>query len=221
MTFLQVGCILNIAYSHSLPPIMKQKKQPDSFLKQTFVTQTKGFVDISQKRQFWSDFAEQKNGLFKINQTISKDLRLFNLKIPVENGNIEFKESDTHPLKVICEINADKKIEFSITQKDFFDKFYTVFGFQAITVSHPDFDKKYLVKSFDENIVGQILKSESVIPLILKTNIYSISCEYDKKKSKIKLMGMVGRSVNSLNELNNVYYLFNEMIDQINKLCQV
>jgi len=197
---------------------MKKNKQTDSFLKQAFVTQTKGFVDVSQKRQIWSDFAEKTNGSFKISQTISKDLTTYTLKIPIENGNIEFTESDTHPFKVFCEINSEKQIEFSIAHEDFVDKFLKVFGFQDITLSHPEFDKKYLVKASDEKTVRLILNSESVIPIILKTNIFSILSEYDKKKSKLKIMGLVGRSVNSLNEMQDVHGLFKAIIDQIKKL---
>lgn len=194
---------------------MKQKRESDSFLKQAFVTQTKGFIDVSKKRQFWADFAEQTNGLFKVKQTVSRDLKLFNLKIPMKNGFTEFMESDTHPLKVICEIDSSKQIEFLIAHKDFIDNFFKALGFRKSTFANSGFDEKYTVKSRDKNIVRFILKSESVIPLIMKTNIYSISCKYDKKKSKIKLMGMMGRSVQSTNEMHDVYSLFQAIVNQI------
>jgi hypothetical protein len=197
---------------------MKNNKQKDGFLKQAFVTQTKGFVDVSIKRNFWSEFAEKTNGSFKISQTISKDLAKFSLKIPIDNGNIEFTESDTHPFKVYCEINSGRQIEFSIAHEDFVDAFLKVFGFKDINLSHPEFDKKYLVKGSDEKIVRHILNSETVIPLILKTNIFSILSEYDKEKSKLKISGLVGRSVNSMDEMQDVYFLFQAIIDQIKKL---
>lgn len=193
------------------------KKPTDHFLKQAFVTQTKGFVDVLQKREFWSDFAEQKNGSFKVSRTVSNDLTLFGLTLPIENGCMVFTESDTQPLKVVCEINSDKNIEFAITHEDIVDRFLKFFGAQDITVSHPEFDKKYLVKGSDEYAVQRILNSGSVIPLILKTNISLISCTYDKKKSGMKIMGVVGRSVNSLDEMNDVYSLFKALIDQVKR----
>jgi hypothetical protein len=197
---------------------MKNNKQSDSFLKQAYVTQTKGFVDISPKRQFWSDFAGKTNGMFKISQTVSMDLAIFSLKFPDKNGTIEFIESDTHPFKVLCEINSEKPIEFSIAHEDFTDKFLKVFGYQDITLDHPEFDKKYLVKGSDENTVRFILNAKEVIPFILKTNIFSISSEYDRKKSKLKIIGMVGRSVNSMDEMQDVYDLFKAILGQIKKL---
>ena len=197
---------------------MNEKKPTDNLLKQIFVTQTKGFVDVSQKKLFWSDFAKKTGGVFKVKQTVSRDLTSFNLIVQVENGQLEFIESDTHPLKVVCVINSDKKVEFAITQEDIIDRFLKFFGLNNITISHPDFDKKYLVKGYDESIVKKILNGESIIHLILKTNIFSISCERDKKQLKLKIMGMVGRSVNSINEMQDVYCLFKAIIDQIEKL---
>ena len=197
---------------------MNEKKPTDNLLKQIFVTQTKGFVDVSQKKLCWSNFAEQIGGVFKVKQTVSRDLTSFNLIVQVENGQLEFTESDTHPLKVVCVINSDKQVEFAISQEDFVDKFLKVFGLKDITISHPDFDKKFLVKGCDESKVKKILNGESIIQLILKTNIFLISCERDEKLKKLKIIGMVGRSVNSINEMQDVYCLFKGITDQIKKL---
>jgi hypothetical protein len=197
---------------------MRKNQKTGSFLKQAYVTQTRGFVDVSQKRQCWSDFAEKTKGSFKISQTISKDLEIFSLKIPFENASMEFTESDTHPFKVSCELNSEKPIEFLIAHEDFTDKFLKVFGYQDITLDHPEFDKKYLVKGSDEITVRYILYAKEVIPFILKTNIFSISSEYDRKKSKLKIMGMVGRSVNSMDAMQDVYDLFKAILGQIKKL---
>lgn len=197
---------------------MTENKQKESFLRQAYVTQTKGYVDISEKKQIWTDFAEKSKGSFQISQTISKDLTTYTLKIPIVNGNMEFTESDTHPFKVFCELITGKQIEFSIAQEDFTDKFLKVFGIQDITLSHPEFDKKYLVKGSDENTVRYILNDESVIPGVLKTNIFSIASEYDREKSKLRIMGLVGRSVNSVDDMQEVYDLFKAIIDRIKKL---
>lgn len=195
---------------------MNENKPTDNLLKQIFVNQTKGFVDVSQKKSFWSDFADQTGGVFKVKQTVSRDLTSFYLMVQVVNGQLEFIESDTHPLKVVCVICSDKQVEFAISQEDFVDRFLKVFGLKDITISHPDFDKKYLVKGGDEIIIKNILNGESIIQLILKANIFSISCERDEKQ--LKIMGMVGRSVNSINEMQDIYCLFKAIIDQIEKL---
>lgn len=195
---------------------MNEKKPTDNLLKHFFVTQTKGFVDVSQKKMFWSEFAEKTGGVFKAEQTVSRDLTSFNLIVKVETGQLEFMESDTHPLKVLCAINSDIEVEFAISQEDFIDRFLKIFGLKDIAISHPDFDKKYLVKGCDETIVKKILNGESIIYLILKTNIFSISCERDGKQ--LKILGVVGRSVNSINEMQDIYCLFKAIIDQIKKI---
>ena len=182
-----------------------------------FSGQTRGFLDISPKRQFWSDFAKQVNGSFQMKHTVSRDLVILNLKIPAGDWTIEFNESDTHPLKVVCGINADKRTAFFIIREDMMDKFLKVLGFQDILVFHPEFDEKYRVKGPDEDIVRSVLGGGSVIPLILKTDVYSISCEYDSKRSVTRLTGMLGRTVNSLNEMDDVYRLFLAMMDGIEK----
>jgi len=195
---------------------MNENRPTNNLLKQIFVTQTKGYVDVLQKKLFWSDFAEQTGGVFTVKQTVSRDLTSFNLIVNIENGQLEFIESDTHPLKVVSIINSDKQVEFAISQEDFVDRFLKVFGLKDIAISYPEFDKKYLVKGCNESIINKILNGESIIPLILKTNIFSISCERDK--SQLIIMGMIGRSVNSINEMEDVYYLFKAITSQINKL---
>ena len=197
---------------------MKKKSSTDSILRQMFVTRTLGFVDVSEKRFFWSDFAQQTAGIFKIKHTISRDLASLNLVIPIENGQIEFNESDTHPLKVVATVNSDKQIGFAVTKKDYMDTLLKFLGCRYATSFHPDFDSKYVVKCHDEKSVRSILKCESIISLILKTNLFSISCEFDNKKSEIEIISMVGRSVNSINELQDVYHLFRIIIDQIQRL---
>ena len=181
-------------------------------LKRIFVTQTKGFIDVSQKREFWLQFATENNGLFKVIHTASYDLASLNLKIPLENGSIEFSESDSHPFKVVCEIDSDKQIEFSIFKKDFISNIFT----QQKRSLGPEFDKRYSAKCKKGDIAEYILKNESIVPLILKTDIYSIACWYCNKEAKIVMTG-VG-SVNSLNEMQDIFSLFRAITCQIEKL---
>ena len=184
-------------------------------LKHIFVTQTKGFIDVSQKKDFWSQFATENNGLFKVIHTVSYDLASFNLKIPLENGSIEFSESDAHPFKVVCEIDSDKQVEFSIIKKDFISNIFNIFTQQKRSLN-PEFDKRYTVKCKKGDIFGYILKNESITPLILKTNIYSIICWSGNKEPKIAITG-VG-IVNSLNEMQDIYSLFQIIISRMEKL---
>jgi len=183
-----------------------------NILKHIFVTQTKGIIDVSQKKELWLQFAQQNNGIFKVINTVSYDLASFNLKMPIQNGSIEFSESDTHPLKMICEIRSKERIEFSIIKKDFISKIFNFFTPQRILLN-PELDKKYKVKNRSRDIAIDLLKNESIIPLIFKTDIYSIICQYSNKEEKITITGMGYAS--SLSQMQDIYSLFKVIILQI------
>lgn len=194
---------------------MKKKETKNSYLKHVFVTQTKGFVDVSKKREFWSEIANEFNGVLNISHTVARDLEILNLKIPFEDVVIEFTESDTHPLKVSCEIESEKKINFSISIEDFFEKILKVFGQQDIILNDPAFDKKYLVKGNDEKLTKDILTYKTVKQLIMKTNIFSVICTYNKKNKKLNIISLVGRSVKSKEDLKDIFCLIKLIIEKL------
>ncbi|MEI6089399.1 MAG: hypothetical protein WCR42_03015 [bacterium] len=195
---------------------MKTNEPEDSYLKQVFVTQSKGFADISKKRDFWAEIANELNGVFSISHTISQDIEIFNLKVPYEDVVIEFTESDTKPLKVYCEIESEKDISFSISIEDIFEKILKVFGQQDIKLNDPAFDKKYLVKGNDEKLTIDIINYKNVKELILKTNIFSVTCEHNKKNRKLQISSLVGRSVNSKEEMKDIYSMIKSIIEKVN-----
>ena len=194
---------------------MKKNKNKDSFLKQAYVTQTKGFLDVSRKREFWSEMANEFNGELNISHTVARDLEMLNLKIPYKNVVIELIESDAHPLKVSCELASKKDISFSLSIEDVFEKILKVFGQQDIVLNDPAFDKKYLVKGKDEHYTKEILNHENVKQLIMKTNIFSMICAYDKKKQTLNLMSLVGRTVHSKEEMKDILNLITSVIDKL------
>jgi hypothetical protein len=194
---------------------MKTNEPEDSYLKQVFVTQTKGFADISKKMDFWAEIANELNGVFNISHTVSQDLEIFNLKIPYEDVVIEFTESDTQPLKVYCEIESEKDISFAISIEDVFEKMLKVFGQQDIRLNDPVFDEKYLVKGNDEKLTIDIINYKNIKELILKTNVFSITCEHNKKNRKLKITSLVGRSVNSKEEMKDIFSLIKSIIEKL------
>ncbi len=101
---------------------MNKTNNNDSLVRQIFVSQTKGFIDISQKELFWKELADELSGVFTIKHTISRDLELLCLQIPYQDIYIEFTESDTQPLKINCILNAKQKIQYSVSTEDTVDK---------------------------------------------------------------------------------------------------
>jgi hypothetical protein len=197
---------------------MNTKENKESLFKQMYVTQTLGFIDISKKRPFWSELANELNGIFKIKQTISKDLELLFLQIPYQEFNIEFTESDTHPLKINCIIKIKQKIEFSLTYEDSIEKLFKLFGKQDINLKDDVFDKKYLIQGQNTEIIKNILSITNIKNILLKNNVFSFMSTYQKKESTIILTSLVSRTINSKSELLDLYKLFCLTIDKLKEL---
>ena len=197
---------------------MITKENKESLFKQMYVTQTLGFIDISKKRPFWSELANELNGIFKIKQTISKDLELLFLQIPYQEFNIEFTESDTHPLKINCIIKIKQKIEFSLTYEDSIEKLFKLFGKQDINLKDDVFDKKYLIQGQNTEIIKNILSITNIKNILLKNNVFSFMSTYQKKESTIILTSLVSRTINSKSELLDLYKLFCLTIDKLKEL---
>lgn len=195
---------------------MKNNSSTNNILNQIFISTTNGFNDVSQKQSFWNEFAKKTNGIFKIQRTRTKDITIYNLTITLEYGQICFKESDIHPLKVICTIFSDTIINFTISKEDAVDRLLKIFGNREIEIGHSDFDKKYLVKASEVNTIKKILNDISIINLILKVDIYSISCM--KNHKQIEITGVINSKVKSMTDMEDVFCLFKTIINQIKKL---
>lgn len=197
---------------------MNKEENKENLFRQMYVTQTLGFIDISKKRQFWSELAKDLNGVFKIKQTVSRDLELLCLQIPYQEFNIEFTESDTHPLKINCIIKVKQKLEFSLTYEDSIEKLFKFFGQQDIILNDELFDKKYLIQGQNIEIIKNVLDIANIKNILLKNNVFSFICNYQEKESTINLTSLVSRTVNSKAELHDLYKLFCLTIDKLKEL---
>lgn len=194
---------------------MKESKDKESLFRQMFITRTQGFIDISKKRDFWKELSEECNGVFKIGHTISKDLERLILQIPYKQYLIEFSESDTHPLKIESTLIANRDFEFVISFEDTLEKLLKLFGQQDIEVGDKVFDNKYLIKEKNTNFVGQILSDERIKTILLKNNAFSFACNYHKKDNTLRLSSLVSRTINSKEELSDLFKLFCLTIDKM------
>ena len=71
----------------------------DKYLKQVFVTQTKGYLDVSIKRELWQKISDEFKGKFKISRTSGNVFEILKISIPYKNWEIKISESDTRPMK--------------------------------------------------------------------------------------------------------------------------
>jgi hypothetical protein len=197
---------------------MIKKKNNENLFKQMFVTQTRGFIDIFQKRPFWIELANDLNGVFKVKHTIARDLELLFLQVPYQDNIIEFTESDAHPLSINCIINAKQQFNFSISFEDIIEKLYKYFGQQDIVIDDEVFDKKYLIQADNIEIIKGILIVDNLKGILLRNNVFCFNCNYQKKDATITLMSLVSRTINSKKELLELYKMFSLTIDKLKEL---
>jgi len=197
---------------------MKENKDKESLFRQMFITRTLGFIDISKKRYFWKELSDEFGGVFKIKYTVSKDLERLILQIPYKQYMIEFSESDTHPLKIESTLMANRDFEFIISFEDTLEKLLKLFGQQDIEVGDKDFDRKYLIKEKNTNFIGHILSEEGIKTILLKNNVFSFGCNYQKKDNTLLLSSLVSRTINSKDELSELFKLFCMTIDNMKEL---
>ena len=197
---------------------MEKKKNKENLFKQMFITRTYGFIDISKKRDFWKELSDENNEEFIVKQNVSKDLERLVLKIPYKQYLVEFTESDTHPLKISCKLNADFRFDFFISYEDTIEKLLKFFGSQDIQVGNEAFDKKYLIQGEKPDLIKKILMKDRIKTILLSNNVFSYNCIYEKKDETIQLISLVSRTVNSKSELSELFELFCLTLDEMEKL---
>ncbi|MCF6170667.1 MAG: hypothetical protein L3J66_06800 [Bacteroidales bacterium] len=197
---------------------MEENKKKENIFKQMFITRTLGFIDISKKRDFWKDFAKETNGIFNVKHTVAKDLEILILKIPYKKYLVEFTESDTHPLKINCKLNANYKFDFFISYEDTIERLLKFFGNQDIEIGDETFDKKYLIQGEKPDLIKKVVMKDRIKTILLSNNVFSYHCIYEKKNETIQLTSLVSRTVNSKSELSELFELFCLTIDEMEKL---
>ena len=155
------------------------------------------------------------NGVLKVTHTISRDLEGLILQIPYQHYMIELSESDTHPLKIRCTLGAKRDVGFMISYEDTLEKLLKLFGQQDIEVGDKAFDSKYLIKEENSEFVGHLLSEEGIKTILLKNNVFSFQCNYQKKENTLLLSALVSRTVNSKAELSELVRLFCMTIDKM------
>ncbi len=121
-------------------------------------------------------------------------------------------------MKINCNLKVKQKLEFSIIVIDSMDKLWKIFARKSIKIGDEVFDKKYMVQSPNSNQVLKIFSNDSIRSILLKNNVYSILCNFQKTDSKINLLSVVSRTVNSKSELSELYKLLCLTIDKIIEL---
>jgi len=197
---------------------MKETENKERLFGQLFVTRRQGLIDISEKRHFWKDLADELNGTFIIEHTISKEVETLMLQIPYKRYIVKFTESDSHPLKINCKLGVNQMFEFSISYEDSMEKLLKLFGNQDIQVGDNLFDKKYLIKGTNDYLIADLFAANEIKAILLSNNVFSYNCSYDKADHSIQLSSLVSRTIHSKSALFELFKLFYLTIDRLEKL---
>lgn len=189
----------------------------DSLLKQTFVTQTLGYKDVSIKREIWSQIGKELNGDFKIVYNSGNETEKLILTILYYNYVIKLSESDTRPLKFEIDFDSILDYELVISWEDGFDKFLKCFGITDIKIGNEKFDKRYLIKSKDLGKTINFFTSE-IITSLLRHDVYSVSYQTNRKNKKAKLLSTISRTITDKSAIVELIDLHRIMIDKFKDL---
>ncbi|MFZ4413275.1 MAG: hypothetical protein ACOYOV_09365, partial [Bacteroidales bacterium] len=118
---------------------MKENKVND-YLKQTFVNQTKGYIDVSLKRELWQKMSNQFKGKFKISHNSGNELEILKITIPYKNWEIIISESDTRPMKFEISFVSQIEYELIIGFEDSIEKILKRLGKKEVEVGNEMFD---------------------------------------------------------------------------------
>jgi len=191
-------------------------KKKDSFLKQAFVTQTGGYLDVFSKREIWKQIGKGFKGQFNISHNSGNELEILRLSIPYEEYEIKLSESDTKPLKFEVQFNSLLEYELIIGLEDSLEKILKKFGKKEIEIGNEKFDKNYLIQSKDADKTINLF-SEEIIEYLLKYNVYSLSYITEKKQRKSKLTSVISRTIDDKKTLEDLIILHEKIIDKLKK----
>ena len=195
--------------------MMKETESKERLFGQMFLTSRQGFIEISEKRHFWRDLADELNGTLIVEQTISKEVESLMLQIPYKRYNVRFTESNTQPLKISCKLEVNQLFEFSVSYEDSMEKLLKLFGHQDIQVGDTLFDKKYLIQGTDDELITYLFADGETKAILLSNNVFSYTCSYDKTDRTIQLSSLVSRTIHSKSELSELFRLFYLTIDNL------
>lgn len=193
------------------------KNDNENILKQTFVTQTLGYKDVSTKRDIWSKIGKELNGDFKIVHNSGNETEKLILTIPHKNYVIKLSESDTRPLKFEIDFDSILDYELVLSWEDGFDKFLKCFGITDIKIGNEKFDNRYLIKSKDSGKTINFFTSE-IITSLLRHDVYSVSYQTNRKNKKAKLLSTISRTITDKSAIVELIDLHRIMIDKFKDL---
>ncbi|MDP2160914.1 MAG: hypothetical protein Q8K02_10555 [Flavobacterium sp.] len=192
-------------------------KKISGFLNQVFVTQTHGYIDISQKQDFWKLMGDDLNVNLKISHNSGNELKSLCICIPYKNQVIKITESDTKPLKFEVDFVYKLDSELTVGSVGKVGRFLYHFSGKTIETGITKFDDQYLIESKDKSMTICLL-SNIVIDTMFKHNVYSLSISTNSKKKTSKLISVFGRNIFEMQTMKELVHLHFIIIEKLQEL---
>jgi hypothetical protein len=138
--------------------------------------------------QDWLDFAEKHNGVVKQTKTglspvgfgMSVWKKVY-LKIPYLNSDIVFMTGEATRMEIFYNFQDDLHLNFLIYPEDNMDKIGKFFNLiKEIRLNDELFDKKYFIKSDNENLIKTVL-SDDIKDFLVLNRTYVSNFKLDLK----------------------------------------
>lgn len=184
-------------------------------------------------QEVWKQFAKENNGTFIIAHDGNEDcVEIFynDFKISFDNYiHIIVVGSSSRSYKftrVKVELILPDNIKFKLLRQGFIDSIGKLFGAQDIVIGDKEFDKAILVKGNDEFKIQQLFSSDTLRNHILsqkdiRLEIVDTLGPFDEKiqEGNSLLYFISEEKIKSIEQLNSLYELFIELLNQLKKIC--
>ena len=173
-----------------------------------FVPEATPYIDVEKKNSIWEDFSLKNNGSFKIVRSRDHTFSRLRMEIPLAKYTVKFEESDTHLLRIKCDIGC-KDFMFYISFEDLIEKIIKTFNNNEIEIGDKEFDDKYLITTNDERKMVKILSDRKLKDLLIKNDVSNFHLD----NGELFILG--NRHLNSMEELNDILEIFKNVISKI------
>jgi hypothetical protein len=193
------------------------KQMPRRFteiLKQSYLTRTSGFLDVSTKILLFKEISAIMGGVFSKTHTAGNVLSSFRMVIPYKKWEILLTESDTRPLKFQVGFEPTYDFEFLIGIEDFFDRILKKIDKTQIEIGDKIFDHQYLIHSTDPALAGKLLNDNTRL-IIQKHNVQNIAYLTDINSKSSELVSVIGRSTDDKEGYLDLINLHIMLIDSL------
>jgi hypothetical protein len=178
------------------------------------IPESQVYVDVKRNKQLWKEFCEEKNGNLQIKNTNDFAFSNMRMRLPYDDSEISFRESDTNLLKIEYCFTKSFDFSFQISFEDFIEKTIKLISKTEVEIGDKHFDNKYLISTNNREKLKGLLSNNLLRELLLLQNISNFQFRNKDGKGTIFILG--GRHVTKMESLHNLYEIVVITIEYLN-----